>query len=104
MTAHEIGLPGEMVRQFCARWKVTEMAAFGSVVRGSLRPDSDLDLLVTFADDAEWSLLDLERMREELGQHVGRPVDLMTRRGVERSRNPIIRDEILCAAEIVHAT
>ena len=84
---------------FCRRWKIAELELFGSVVREDFGPDSDVDMLVTFAPDAEWSLLDHVAMEEELGQIVGRKVDLITRRAVESSRNWIRRETILKSAE-----
>lgn len=52
--------------EYCRRWKIAELRVFGSAVRDDFRPDSDLDLLVTFGPDAEWSLLDHVAMEEEL--------------------------------------
>ena len=47
------------ISDLCRRWRVTELSLFGSVLRDDFRPDSDIDVLVTFATDAPWSLLDL---------------------------------------------
>jgi len=61
---------------FCQKWKVAELSAFGSVVRDDFRPDSDVDLLVTFASDAQWSFYDWTDMIGELREIFGRKVDL----------------------------
>lgn len=87
------------VAEFCRRWKITELALFGSVLRDDFRPGSDIDLLVTFAPDADWSLLDHVTMEEELSNILGRKIDLVSRRAVERSGNWIRRKEILETAE-----
>jgi len=87
------------VEDFCRRWKIKELALFGSVLRPDFGPDSDVDLLVTFADDAEWSLFDHVQMESELARMIGRRVDLISRRAVERSDNWIRREAILRAAE-----
>jgi predicted nucleotidyltransferase len=50
---------------------------FGSMTRGEERPDSDLDLLVTF--DPPISLLDQFGLVNDLSEICGREVDLMTR-------------------------
>jgi predicted nucleotidyltransferase len=84
---------------FCRRWKITRLEAFGSVLRSDYRPDSDVDLLATFADDAHCTLFDRVRMRDELTAILGRPVDLVNRRAIERSRNWIRRAGILESAE-----
>jgi len=91
------------IAAFCRKWKVTELAVFGSVVRGDFRPDSDVDFLVSFAPEADWGLLDHLAMEEELSAIVGRKVDLVTRRAVERSTNRIRREAILGSAEVVYA-
>ncbi|HYO12146.1 MAG TPA: nucleotidyltransferase family protein [Thermoanaerobaculia bacterium] len=98
-----IALPEEELTSFCRRWKITELSAFGSVLREDFGPESDIDLLVTFAPDAHWTLFDMARMRDELARLLGREVDLVTRRGVEASRNPIRREAILSSAEIIYA-
>jgi len=90
------------IAEFCRRWKITEFALFGSVLRDDFRPDSDVDVLVTFAPDAEWSLFDDVDMEEELSAIFGRKVDLVSRRAVERSDNWIRRKAILSTAEPVY--
>lgn len=86
------------IARYCRKWKITELLVFGSAARDELRQDSDLDLLVSFGPEADWSLLDHVAMTEELSTLVGRPVDLVTRRAVERGPNPIRREAILSSA------
>lgn len=95
----KISVDREKIAEFCLRWKITELALFGSVLRDDFAPDSDVDMLVTFAPDAEWSLFDHVTMEEELSVIVSRKVDLLSRRAIERSRNWIRRKAILEAAE-----
>ena len=76
---------------FCDRWRVRHLEPFGSVIRDNFRPDSDVDVLVTFLPDADWGLLDRAVMEEELSALVGRRVDLLSRRAIERSANPTER-------------
>ena len=85
---------------FCQKWKVAELSAFGSVVRDDFRPDSDVDLLVTFASDAQWSFYDWTDMIGELREIFGRKVDLLS---FQALRNPFRRHEILKAREILYA-
>lgn len=98
-----IQLPEEEVAEFCRRWKIEELSAFGSVVREDFGPESDIDLLVSFDPNAHWTLFDMVRMQDELKALLGREVDLVSRRGVEASRNPIRRDAILSSAEVIYA-
>src|SRR5437870_12276841 len=92
---HGLEISRDKIADFCKRWKITEFALFGSVLRDDFRPDSDIDVLVTFAPDARWSLIDFLHAEEELCEIVGRKVDLVSRHGVEQSRNYIIRKAIL---------
>ncbi|HEV8712614.1 MAG TPA: nucleotidyltransferase family protein [Candidatus Binatia bacterium] len=101
MSAH-IPIDREKIAEFCRRWKITEFALFGSVLRDDFRPDSDVDVLVTFAPDAEWSLFDIVDIQEELKQIFGREVDLVERKAVERSENYIRRKHILSSVEPVY--
>ncbi len=95
----EIPVPADQLEYFCRRWKIAELRVFGSALREDFRPDSDLDLLVRFAPDADWSLLDHVAMEEELAGIVGRKVDLVSQRAIERSSNWIRRKSILESAE-----
>ena len=90
--------------EFCRRWKIVEFSVFGSMLRRDFGENSDIDILVRFSADAHWSLLDHVAMQEELSQLLGRKVDLVSRRGIERSRNYIRRDAILNSTELVYAT
>ena len=91
------------ITNFCKRWKIAELAVFGSALREDFGPDSDVDFLVTFQPDASWSLLDHAAMEEELAEILGRKVDLVTRRAVERSRNWLRRRAILESAQPYYA-
>jgi predicted nucleotidyltransferase len=94
-----IDIDKDRLRDSCRRWKITELALFGSAVRPEeLRADSDVDVLVSFADDATWSLFDHVHMRDELCEIFGREVDLLTRRSVERSLNRFRRESIRATA------
>jgi predicted nucleotidyltransferase len=91
------------VAEFCRRWKIVELSLFGSALRDDFRPDSDIDLLVRFAVDAEWSLLDQARMERELENLLGRKVDLVSRAGIESSANWVRRQEILETSRPIYA-
>jgi len=93
--------PMDKIAEFCRRWKIQEMAVFGSALRADFSPESDIDVIVAFDDTAEWSLLDHIRMQQELQAILQRDVDLVTRRAIERSQNWIRRKEILSTASII---
>ncbi|MBI4798568.1 MAG: nucleotidyltransferase family protein [Desulfarculus sp.] len=96
--------PAQRIAEFCHRWKVSELSLFGSALGEDFRPDSDIDLLYTFSPGAERSLLDLVNMEEELAQILGRKVDLVSRRAIERSHNWIRRKAILEGARRVYGS
>lgn len=99
-TQVKIVIPQEALNAFCRRWKVCELALFGSVLRDDFRPDSDVDMLVEFADSAEWSLFDFVKMSDELQAMIGRRVDLVVKRSL---RNPYRRASILASKEVIYA-
>jgi len=100
MKFHNIDLPEDKIVDFCRRWKVVELALFGSVLRDDFRPDSDIDVLITFQPDAPWSLLDIVQMQEELKSIFGREIDIVEKEAI---RNPFRRHEILNHMEVVYA-
>ena len=104
MYKNKIPVSRQKIADFCRRWKVTEFSLFGSVLREDFRPDSDVDVLVTFAPGSRVSLFDLVRMEDELKSIFGRDVDLVERAAIEKSENYIRRKSILSNAQVVYAT
>lgn len=100
----KIDIPKEKIAAFCRKWNIVELSLFGSVLRDDFRPDSDVDVLVTFSRDANWSLLDHIGMEDELSAIFGRKVDLINRRAIERSENYIRRKAILETAQPYYVT
>jgi predicted nucleotidyltransferase len=91
------------IADLCRRFAVARLEAFGSAARGKDFDSgrSDADFLVVFPDDLKNDLVRFEAFREALETELGRPVDLVEREAVERSRNPIRRKAILREAELV---
>ena len=46
----------EQIQEFCQKWQITEFALFGFVLREDFRPDSDIDILITFSRTAKRDL------------------------------------------------
>ena len=103
MSTCNIQLPHDQLTEFCQRWKVSELALFGSVLRDDFRPDSDIDILITFAPEAKRGVFVLAQMQEELETLFGRSVDLVSKRAIERSQNWIRRQNILEFAQVIYA-
>ena len=103
MTVEEIvrnrlGVEPDRIADFCRKWQIKELSLFGSALGDEFRPDSDVDLLVTFQDPhrsfGPW-MGELQEMEEELSPLFSRPVDFVLRDSVERSKNYIRRRAIL---------
>ncbi len=101
MHTSALSIPKERLADFCNRWRIQELALFGSVLRKDFTADSDVDVLVTFTDDTEWSLLDHIQMERELASLFEREVDLISKRAVEQSHNWMRRREILDNAQVL---
>jgi uncharacterized protein len=98
-----IAIDKTKIGEFCERWGIGELALFGSVLRDDFRGDSDVDILVTFKPDTHITLFDMVRMQDELSRMIGRDIDLVSRRGIERSENHIRKEAILSSIEVLHA-
>lgn len=98
-----VGVTREPIAAFCEKWEITQFELFGSVLRDDFGPESDVDVLVSFARDSHWTLLDMVRMEDELADMFGRGVDLVQRSSIERSPNWLRRREILSTARPVYA-
>lgn len=97
-----IDLPMDALAAFCQRWGISELALFGSVLREDFGPESDIDVLVTFAPGSRHTLFDAVRMEQEIEALLGRRVDLVSRRSVEQSENYIRRKAILTSARTIY--
>jgi len=96
----KIDVPIAKIKDFCLRWRITEFSLFGSVLSDDFRPDSDVDVMVSFEEAAGWSLFDIVDMEDELKSIFGRDVDLVEKGAI---RNPFRRHSIMNNREILHA-
>lgn len=103
MTPADFGVDEVAIADFCRRWRIEQLAVFGSAVHDGLGPDSDIDLLVTFTANADWSMFDHYRMEDELSGLFARDVDLVSIRALEENPNRIYRQEILDTARVIYA-
>jgi uncharacterized protein len=98
----QVAVNRERIEPFCRKWRIVELRLFGSALRAELTPESDVDVLAAFEPDAHWTLFDLVQMQDELKEIFGRDVDLISRRGIETSRNYLRRKAILSSAEVLY--
>ncbi len=101
MKIESVDIPVEPLYQFCQRWKVSELAVFGSALHENYPLESDLDLLISFDEDAQWGLFDLVNMESELGIIFNKEIDLIEKNAVFNSENYLRRKGILENAQII---
>ena len=89
----------EQLTELCQRWKIRELALFGSVTREDFRPDSDIDVMVEFEPGGGPGLKVLDVL-EELQRLLGRNVDLMVKGPI---RNPYKRRSIEKDLTVIYA-
>ena len=89
----------EALARLCRSHRIRRLALFGSVLKGSDRPDSDVDFLVEFERDAVPGLLGIAEIEAELSALLGRPVDLRT----ANELSPHFRQAVERAAEVQFA-
>ncbi len=90
------------VSELCRRFRIAKLELFGSRASGHARPDSDVDLLVTF-EDGYTPGLEFFGMADAFAAVFGHPVDLLTRRTVERDHNEYFRHNVLSQVETLYA-
>jgi predicted nucleotidyltransferase len=84
----------------CRRYGIARLSLFGSVLKGTQKADSDIDLLVVFSEDVRPTLIDIARIESELSDLVGgKKVDLRTQKDLSR----YFRDDVVAAAELQYA-
>ena len=100
MRQAHIDIPKERIAEFCRRNHIRKLAFFGSFLRDDFRPDSDIDVLVTFEPGHVPGFLRLYDIEQELSLLLGgRKVDMVT----EKFLNHRIRERVLAAAETEYA-
>ncbi len=98
-----ITLPQQKLLNFCHHWHISSLGLFGSVLRPDFNPEtSDIDILVDFHTAARHNLLDFAEMQEQLTHIFGLRVDLVSKKGLERSRNLERRNTILSSAQTIY--
>lgn len=94
-----LDIPGERIADFCRAHRIRRLRLFGSVLREDFRPDSDVDVLVEFEPGARVGLITLAMLELELGEIIGRKVDLRTPNDLSR----YFRQQVLDSARVLYA-
>jgi len=88
------------IKLFCEQWKIIEFSLFGSVITADFQAQSDIDVLVSFSEEADLSLADIVTMKEQLSRLFGREVDIVDK---DALRNPFRKNHILSHREVIYA-
>lgn len=88
----------EAIAEFCRRNHIRRLSLFGSVLTDHFGPDSDVDVLVEFDDENTPGLFGLVKMQREMGDMIGRVVDMRTAEDISE----YIRDKVLGSAQLIH--
>jgi predicted nucleotidyltransferase len=99
MSETMISIPKNRIAEFCERNHIRRLSFFGSVLRGDFGPNSDVDVLVEFEPGTRVGLIRLSGLELELGDIIGRKVDLNTPGFLSK----YYRDQILDEAEVQYA-
>ena len=84
----------------CKKYNINELSIFGSSIRGDFNQNSDIDILVSFGNNADISLFDLMDLENEFSQLFQKEVDIVEK---ESLKNPIRKNKILSTREIIYA-
>jgi len=94
-----VELPLDAIAELCRRYGVRELSVFGSAARGDMRPDSDVDLLVSFDSGARIGMFEYAGLMLDLGKLLCRKVDLVQKEGLKK----YARDAVLAEARVIYA-
>lgn len=97
-----INLEIDKIRDICQQWQIKELALFGSVLREDFNLNSDIDMLVSFTENAKITFFDLDLIESEFSKLFERPVDIVTKRSIEQTHNWIRKKNILKNAQIIY--
>ncbi len=97
-----LNISREEIINFCQQNQIQELSVFGSVLREDFNKTSDIDFLVVFNPKIKLSLMDLVSIQYQLEDKIGRKVDLVEKRSIEKSHNWIRRQNILDTAIIIY--
>ncbi len=81
----------QSLEELCNLWLISEFSVFGSVLGDYFRPESDIDCLIEFSQEAQWDLFDIIELKRQLSDLFNREVDLVEKNSIS---NPFILKSI----------
>lgn len=88
----------ERLANICDKYGIAKLEVFGSQIRGTAGPDSDIDVLYTLRPGRKLGW-EIEQLADELSDLFGRRVDLISL----RSLHPLLQPSVLAEARLVYA-
>jgi uncharacterized protein len=76
---------------------VKHAALFGSVARGSHRPESDIDIMIEIDPDAHVTVFDYVDLKEYIAKLFDGPVDVVNRDSLKPYVRPTVADDVIYA-------
>jgi predicted nucleotidyltransferase len=104
MTISNLVIQEDKLNFLCKKFFIKELSIFGSSLREDFNSNSDIDLLVTFEDSTNYSLFDIVKIKEEFEKFFNKPVDLISKKAVEKSTNMYRKKNILGSAKVIYAS
>jgi len=103
---NRLNVTPEQLADFCEKWHLIELSLFGSVLRDDFRAEgddpSDIDVLYVNAPEARYGFAFFD-LKEELEHLFSRKIDLLSKQGIQNSRNELRRKSILESARVIYA-
>ena len=100
MTFPKIELDEKILIELSHKYNIVELSLFGSILRDDFSEDSDIDILVEFSPDTQYSFFDILHIKEDFQKQLGRTIDLVEKEGI---KNPYRRKEILSTNKVIYA-
>lgn len=91
----------DKIKQICQKWDINEFSFFGSVNTNMFNSESDIDILLSFNDGVVVGFFELSDLKDELEKMLGRSVDIITKRGLDRSKNLIRKKSIINSSKLI---
>lgn len=104
MNLNDLKISQDELNNICKKYLIKELSLFGSIITDNFNDESDIDLLVTFEDNSNYSLFDIVRIQESFEKFFNRPVDLVSKKAIQQSRNTFRRESILKNAKVIYVS
>lgn len=104
MNVKKLKISQDELNCICKKYFIKELSLFGSVNTDKFDGETDIDLLVAFEDNTNYSLFDIVRIQESFMEFFKRPVDLVSKKAIQKSRNAYRRESILNNAKVIYVS